>query len=223
MINSVGVETFIKYYYEFSKLNKEKVTKAQLSKLFVSNNEKWRVSTITTKINSGLKIFTENREIEAINHILDVKKTGNIPNGINVKKQAKKIRQSFYESELLNSSETIYPTESDSNYEEGKTKTVYVNIYERNSVARQKCIEHYGLSCQICHFNFEKKFGDLGKDFIHVHHKIDIASIGIEYSLNPITDLIPVCPNCHSMLHKRKPAYSIKKLKKLVKKQKANR
>ena len=114
---------------------------------------------------------------------------------------------------------TVYPDEVDIEieYSEGKTKKVLVNSYERNPVARKKCIEHFGLNCQVCDFNFKEKFGDLGKDFIHVHHKIDIATIGNEYSVNPLTDLIPVCPNCHSMLHKRKPAYSISELKAMMK------
>lgn len=114
---------------------------------------------------------------------------------------------------------TVYPDEVDSEteYSEGKTKKVLVNSYERNPIARKKCVEHFGLNCQVCNFNFEEKFGDLGKEFIHVHHKIDIATIGNEYSVNPLTDLIPVCPNCHSMLHKKKPAYSIEELKIIMK------
>jgi len=45
---------------------------------------------------------------------------------------------------------------------------------------------------------------------------VDISSIGSEYELNPILDLIPVCPNCHSMLHKKKPAYKIDELKSFI-------
>jgi len=115
---------------------------------------------------------------------------------------------------------TVYPDEVDENikYAEGKTKTVLVNNYERNQVARQKCIEHYGFICQICKFDFEKVYGDIGKDFIHVHHIVDISTIGNEYSVDPLKDLIPVCPNCHSMLHKKKPAYLTDELKKIIKK-----
>jgi 5-methylcytosine-specific restriction protein A len=109
---------------------------------------------------------------------------------------------------------TVFPDEVEENikYAEGKTKTVLVNSYERNQVARQKCIEYYGAFCQVCNFDFEKTYGDIGKDFIHVHHVVDIATIGNEYSVDPIKDLIPVCPNCHSMLHKKKPAYLINEL-----------
>lgn len=132
-------------------------------------------------------------------------------------------RRKIYEKYLKlipdNTSEIIYPDEVDQNeeYSEGKAKQVLVNSYERNDIARLKCIEHYGLQCQVCNINFEERYGTIGKDFIHVHHKIEIASIGHEYSINPIKDLIPVCPNCHSMLHKRKPAYSIEELKEIIK------
>lgn len=119
----------------------------------------------------------------------------------------------------IEENEFYYPDEINfqEEFKEGKSLQVLVNSYERNSLARKKCIEHYGLSCQVCNFNFEKKYGKIGRDFIHVHHRVDISSIGEEYSVNPTTDLIPVCPNCHSMLHKKKPAYSIEELKNIIK------
>lgn len=216
LIDSVGVATFIKYFKQFSDLHKEKTTKSKIAELFGENSENWSEGSKTTKINAGLKIFTLNRELEAIEHILYVKKTGNIPNGIEIKKQAERIQKSLVESWFSNPEE-ISQTESEKHLTEGKSKTVYVNIYERNIQARKECIEHFGLNCQVCEYSFEDKFGDLGKDYIHVHHKIEIATIGKEYKINPITDLIPVCPNCHSMLHRRKPAYSVSELKQLMK------
>ena len=118
----------------------------------------------------------------------------------------------------LNLNSISYANEIDDTMEfsEGKTKQVLVNSYERNNEAREKCIEHFGLNCQVCDFNFQENFGELGNNFIHVHHKVDIATIGKEYIVNPITDLIPVCPNCHSMLHKRKPSYTIEELKNIM-------
>lgn len=115
--------------------------------------------------------------------------------------------------------EVVYPDEIDSeqHFFEGKSKRVLVNIFERNIEARKTCIDYYGVTCQICEFDFEKKYGKLGQNFIHIHHKIDIAEIREEYKVNPIKDLIPVCPNCHSMLHKKKPAYSIQELKSFIK------
>lgn len=115
-------------------------------------------------------------------------------------------------------SNIVYADEVNPNieYAEGKTKQVLVNSYERNQIARKRCIEYFGFNCQVCDFNFKDKFGEIGVEFIHVHHKIDISTIGKEYSVNPLTDLIPVCPNCHAMLHKRTPAYSIEELKEMM-------
>ena len=85
---------------------------------------------------------------------------------------------------------------------EGAYHQIAVNAYERNAHARKACIEHYGYACSVCGFDFQHTYGELGKYFIHVHHLIPISEIGAEYSVNPIEDLRPVCPNCHAMLHR---------------------
>lgn len=103
-------------------------------------------------------------------------------------------------------------------YFEGSLKQVYVNIYERNPIARRKCIEYYGLECSVCQINFHDRYGVIGKDFIHVHHIKSLHEVGVNYEVNPIEDLRPVCPNCHSMLHKREPAYSIQEMRKIIEK-----
>ena len=103
-------------------------------------------------------------------------------------------------------------------YFEGSVSKIIVNRYERDSKARKKCIDHHGLRCKVCEFNFEEKYGELGKSFIHVHHKRELNLIGKQYKVNPIKDLVPVCPNCHAMLHKRKPAYTIKELRGIINK-----
>jgi len=113
----------------------------------------------------------------------------------------------------------ILPQEIDENkYFEGAVKQINVNIYERNPIARARCINHYGLNCHICGFNFQKVYGDLGIGFIHVHHLKPLSELNSKYELNPIKDLRPVCPNCHAIIHKRKPPYSIEELKNIIKK-----
>lgn len=106
--------------------------------------------------------------------------------------------------------------ESAEQYVEGATKSVSVNTYERNSSARKKCLEHYGYKCIVCEFDFEKVYGLIGKNFIHVHHIVPLSEIKQEYILNPIKDLVPVCPNCHSMIHRVKPALKIEQLKEII-------
>ncbi|MDT8894037.1 HNH endonuclease [Halomonas sp. I1] len=105
-----------------------------------------------------------------------------------------------------------------SSFKEGATKQVRVNAYERSNQARAECIEYYGAKCCVCDFEFQSLYGkELGAGFIHVHHLVDISQIGKEYEVDPIADLRPVCPNCHAMLHKRKPAMHPEELRKIVK------
>jgi 5-methylcytosine-specific restriction protein A len=68
----------------------------------------------------------------------------------------------------------------------------------------------------VCGFNGGDAYGELGEGLIHVHHKIEIAEVGKEYEVDPINDLIPVCPNCHAMIHRRRPAFSIEEVRKMV-------
>ena len=104
-------------------------------------------------------------------------------------------------------------------YKEGSTMQVTINKYERNREAREKCIKVNGCYCNICGFNFEEIYGEVGKNFIHVHHLVPLSEIGESYIINPIEDLIPVCPNCHAMLHKKIDGKTIpvEKLKILLK------
>jgi 5-methylcytosine-specific restriction enzyme A len=87
---------------------------------------------------------------------------------------------------------------------EGIKKTVVTNKYERSSLARKLCIEENGCKCKVCGFDFESIYGELGKDYIHIHHIIPIHNIGKEYKIDYKNDLIPVCANCHSMIHRKK-------------------
>jgi len=96
---------------------------------------------------------------------------------------------------------------------EGAARVIAVNAYERNSKARTACIKHHGAVCAVYDFNFETAYGAIGKGFVHVHHIIPLAEIRREYELDPIHDLIPVCPNCHAMIHLTQPALSVEELK----------
>lgn len=98
-------------------------------------------------------------------------------------------------------------------FQEGSVRQVLTKYYERNSKARQKCIDRYGTSCSVCDFNFGKSFGELGEGFIHVHHLRPIFEIAEEYEVDPIKDLRPVCPNCHAMIHRSSSPLSIEELK----------
>ena len=106
-------------------------------------------------------------------------------------------------------------------YEEGAVRRIQVNAYERDAAARKACIAHYGnrYICEVCGFDFVAVYGTRGKEFIHVHHMTALHTIGKAYQVNPVRDLIPVCCNCHAMIHRyREDMLSPEALKKLIKK-----
>ena len=99
---------------------------------------------------------------------------------------------------------------------EGAKIRVEVNRYERSSVNRAACISHYGAKCQACGFNFSETYGSLGSEYIEVHHRVPVSQMGGSYRLNPIQDLVPVCANCHAMLHRAQPPHTVEYLASLI-------
>lgn len=104
-------------------------------------------------------------------------------------------------------------TSGEHNLVEGSSETVLVNVYERNGEARQRCLDHYGYQCIVCTFDFEAFYGDIGKNYIHVHHLRPLSEIREEYVVDPIVDLVPICPNCHAIVHRSRKALGIEELK----------
>ncbi|MEH0759292.1 MULTISPECIES: HNH endonuclease [Vibrio] len=119
-----------------------------------------------------------------------------------------------FAGEIINT-ERVFPEESDG-YVEGSSVSIKVNRFERSTQARNACIAHYGAICKVCDINFSDVYGDIGTGFIHVHHVKPISEINQEYIVDPVNDLIPVCPNCHAMLHRKIPPYTVVELKKLM-------
>ena len=131
--------------------------------------------------------------------------------------------EQLFDSFTVSDDTLIFPdevgeVEETKTFKEGSIRQIQVNAYERNNQARKKCIEYYGLNCYVCKFNFEKVFGEIGKGFIHVHHIIPLAEINQEYEVNPIQDLRPLCPNCHAMIHRKYPPFTIEEIKDLLRK-----
>ncbi|MFC7056507.1 HNH endonuclease [Enterococcus alcedinis] len=102
---------------------------------------------------------------------------------------------------------------------EGKKKLIFGYKYERNPRLRKEALKIHGFECKACNFNFESMYGEIGKEFIEVHHIKPLSEIGRETVINPKYDLIPLCPNCHRMIHrKRNNMMSVDELKEIVKK-----
>ena len=84
--------------------------------------------------------------------------------------------------------------------------SVWVDRYERDQKERKKCIAEKGLNCYVCGMNFKDVYGEIGQGFIHVHHIEFLSMNGKDVSEN----LIPVCPNCHAMLHMKRNGITMK-------------
>ncbi|MBI5669955.1 MAG: HNH endonuclease [Chloroflexi bacterium] len=111
--------------------------------------------------------------------------------------------------------EEVYPGFQ---YVEGAVRQITVNAYERDPKARRDCIKYYGTRCQVCDIDLGEKYGEVGERYIHVHHVRPLAEIGVTYTIDPETDLVPVCPNCHSIMHRRTPPFSVEEVRKMIRK-----
>ncbi len=101
-------------------------------------------------------------------------------------------------------------------FSEGSVTRISVNRYERDADARSRCIALYGAKCAICRFDFSVVYGPTMLGFIHVHHLIPLHQIRGSYVVNPKTDLIPVCPNCHAVIHSRREPLTVEQVRRLI-------
>lgn len=101
-------------------------------------------------------------------------------------------------------------------FKEGAYRFLNGSIRERNAAARKACLDEHGYDCAVCAFNFGTQFGSIGARFIHVHHRQEISRQPHEYVINPGLDLIPLCPNCHAMAHRRVPAFTVEELRSMM-------
>lgn len=99
---------------------------------------------------------------------------------------------------------------------EGERKYVLVSRYERDPRLRAQAIMIHGTSCFVCGFDFGEKFGDIGEGFCHIHHIKPLGEVAEVHNVDPNSDLVPVCPNCHAMLHRKNPALKVEELKSIL-------
>lgn len=102
-------------------------------------------------------------------------------------------------------------------YKEGKEKLRLHKIRERDpqlikEAKKRFKMKHGQLFCEACGINFEKVYGERGKDFIEGHHKKPISEMK-EGETTKVEDIGMLCSNCHRMIH-RIPMISIEELKK---------
>jgi len=102
-------------------------------------------------------------------------------------------------------------------YEEGGVVYRYTSVYERNPKLRRAAIRIHGLTCQVCGFNFEQRYGERGRNYIEVHHVRPISTLTEAAEVNPETDMAVVCANCHRMIHRMlRDVLTVEKLREIV-------
>lgn len=99
---------------------------------------------------------------------------------------------------------------------EGACKVIKVNAYERSPTARRKCLDHHGTRCTVCGCDLSEIYGQVAAGLIHVHHLNPLGDVGEGCEVDPIKDLRPVCPNCHSVIHRRSPPYTLEDVKQFL-------
>ena len=85
---------------------------------------------------------------------------------------------------------------------EGREVLRLLSIRERDPVLRAACLEVHGHRCLVCGDDLGEIYGEIGRGFIHVHHLRPLAERKGPSATDPEKDLIPVCPNCHSIIHR---------------------
>ena len=108
-------------------------------------------------------------------------------------------------------------------YHEGRATQSLRTSRERNPEARRRCIDIHGAKCSVCQIEMHLVYGDIGRGYIHVHHVKPLASAETSRTVDAAKDLVPVCPNCHAMLHQRTPPLEIEQLRNLVEERRSPR
>jgi 5-methylcytosine-specific restriction protein A len=124
---------------------------------------------------------------------------------IEIENQQNTYKEDYIENGELKKGETCF---------DGAKKTIIVNRYERDSKYRNKCIKEKGAICEICGCDFSI-YGERGKGFIEAHHCTPLYKIGHEIEIS-LDDLVPVCSNCHSILHRYRDEMTVEELKEIV-------
>ncbi len=107
----------------------------------------------------------------------------------------------------------IADVEADEMAAEGMPVDVVSRRYERKAVNREICLSLRGRRCYCCNMDFGEVYGSSADGFIEVHHITAASEMGPNYRLNPAIELVPLCSNCHSVVHLSIPAKSVEELR----------
>jgi 5-methylcytosine-specific restriction enzyme A len=99
---------------------------------------------------------------------------------------------------------------------EGAKLRIEVNRYERDRRNRAAALAINGYACKACDIDMNASYGEAAVGLIEVHHVTPVSVLGPDYRINPATDLVPLCPNCHAVAHRRVPPYSVEEIRAML-------
>lgn len=100
--------------------------------------------------------------------------------------------------------------------EEGAEKLAWSRRYERSRTNRSMAISLHGTSCIVCGFSFRAFYAGLAGDYVEIHHLDPVSTMGGPRVVDPRTELVPLCANCHRAAHRRWPPFSPEELRTAV-------
>jgi 5-methylcytosine-specific restriction protein A len=99
---------------------------------------------------------------------------------------------------------------------EGAKTRIEVNRHERDRRNRAAALAIHGYSCKACKLDMGERYGSAAAGLIEIHHITPVSQLGEDYIIDPRADLTPLCPNCHSVAHRRTPPYSVDDLREML-------
>ena len=109
--------------------------------------------------------------------------------------------------------------------EEGTRRVRNVQVYERSKKLREAAISRYmingHLQCSVCSFDFSTVYGERGKGYVEIHHQKPIFQYEdqdtAKFLEQALQNVVPVCSNCHRMIHREKNApMPVEELRQLI-------
>lgn len=110
----------------------------------------------------------------------------------------------------------IFTENLQTGFPEGAKANVEANRYERDRRNRAAALAIHGYNCAACNFDLGHRYGSAAAGLIEVHHLTPVSKLGENYRINPATDLVPLCPNCHRVAHRRDPPFTIDELRAML-------
>lgn len=128
-----------------------------------------------------------------------------------------KLYDEIIDKQSFDSDENNLNPETEEVWLEDLTKYTLHRRVERNQGLCKKAKEIHGYVCKACGFEFESRYGEVGRKYIEAHHLVPISSLEkTKIKLDPAKDFTVLCSNCHRMIHRIKPTPTLEEFKKII-------